>query len=75
MKIKVKYFGVLVEKIGCKEEFLIIEQEDLRSFFNIKYPEIKQIDYKIAVNHQLLGSRTEIKKIFEVALLPPFAGG
>ena len=78
MKVNVKYFGMLAEKIGCASETLELNFDhdcNLREYFESKYPSIKEINYKIAVNQQindfLANSKTEV----EIALLPPFAGG
>ena len=78
MTIDVKYFGMIAEKIGCSEENLdipISNDFNLRTFFESKYTVLKQSEYKIAVNHQFTDSVKESTEIFEIALLPPFAGG
>ena len=78
MKISVKYFGVIAEKIGFSSEEIEIEVSeklDLRAFFNQKHPEIKEITYKIAINQEITDFLELTENQIEVALLPPFAGG
>jgi molybdopterin converting factor small subunit len=78
MTVDVKYFGMIAEKISRSEESLNIPISNgfnLRTFFESKYPVLKQSEYKIAVNHQFTDVVNESTEIFEIALLPPFAGG
>ena len=78
MTVEVKYFGMIAEKIGCSQERLdlsISDDMNLRTFFESKYPVLKQSEYKIAVNHQFTDVINESSDILEIALLPPFAGG
>ncbi len=76
--INVKYFGMITETIGKSSEQLKIEVIDgvnLKVFFENKYPQLKKMDYKIAINQQLTDILNEALNNVEVALLPPFAGG
>ena len=78
MKISVKYFGIIAEKIGFSSEEIEIEVSEslyLRDFFNQKQPEIKEITYKIAINQEITDILNFKEGQIEVALLPPFAGG
>ncbi len=78
MTVDVKYFGMIAEKIGCSEQCLeipIYGDFNLRSFFELKYSVLKESAYKIAVNHQFTDMVNESTEVFEIALLPPFAGG
>jgi molybdopterin synthase sulfur carrier subunit len=78
MKINVKYFGIIAEKIGLYSEEIemdVSKKIDLRAFFNLKHPEIKEITYKIAINQEITDFLELTKNQIEVALLPPFAGG
>ena len=75
MKATVKYFGMIAEKIGCVEEVLEMDKENLRNYFETKYPEIKGMNYKIAVNQVLTDVLQKNNGRTEIALLPPFAGG
>lgn len=79
MKITLKYFGMIAEALAKQEEELAVEQSqtvsDLRNQLEKTYPKLKSIDYRIAVNQNLVESDHIIKQDSEVALLPPFAGG
>lgn len=78
MKVKVRYFGMLAEQIGMAEEWLdltVEEDLDLEAFFNLKYPKIQKINYKIAINQELNKVLKSDCLVTEIALLPPFAGG
>lgn len=79
MTTTIQYFGMLAEHIGKSGETINFQTEndviELNSFFESKYPVLKNLTYKIAVNQELTENTTlnEIPK--EIALLPPFAGG
>jgi len=77
MKIKIVYFGLIVDAIGIQSE--LIEDKDisgsLSTFFDIKYPELKKLNYKIAVDGEFSDTIPENSTTKEIALLPPFAGG
>ncbi len=78
MIVNVKYFGMIAEKLGMAEEQFDLDVQvnfNLRSFFESKYPEISQFNYKIAVNQQLTEEIVDTNGEAEIALLPPFAGG
>lgn len=79
MKITLKYFGMIAEALAKQDEVLSMEQSqtvsDLRNHLEKKYPKLKSIDYRIAVNQNLVESNHSIQADSEVALLPPFAGG
>lgn len=78
MIANIKYFGMIAEKIGSVSESVelnIGNSYNLRTFFEDRYPEIKGMNYKIAVNQQITDFITEENNDLEIALLPPFAGG
>jgi molybdopterin converting factor small subunit len=79
MEIKVEYYGLLADKIDRKSEILnqqeFEEWESVSAFFNNKYPLLKELNYKVAVNNKLTDSICQEESIKEIALLPPFAGG
>lgn len=76
MKASIKYFGMIAEKLNRDSEILeIIPGMNLKAFIEYKYPELKEMEFKIAINKEL---RDEIKpgdEELEIAVLPPFAGG
>ncbi len=48
---------------------------NLRDYFETRHPELKEVNYKIAVNHEITDMLPANIEIKQVALLPPFAGG
>jgi len=78
MKVNIKYFGMIAEKIQCQNETLELEfngQLQLRDFFLDKYPTLNGMNFQIAINQELNEILTESSDSNEIALLPPFAGG
>lgn len=76
MKANVKYFGMIAERLHRDSEILEITPGiNFKAFIEYKYPELKEMEFKIAINQEL---REEIKpgeEDLEIAVLPPFAGG
>ena len=78
MKVKVKYFGIIAERVGSSDAFVDLNEVgiiNLRDFFEEKHPDIKELSYKIAVNHEINDIVEDVSSVSEIALLPPFAGG
>lgn len=78
MNVEVKYFGMIAEHIGIDTEcfeFKVVKEKNLRDYFNLKYPLIASMNYKIAINQEINDIILEGQKNAEIALLPPFAGG
>ncbi len=79
MKIKLVFFGVLVDVTGKSEIDLFTEDlKDvalLNSYLSSNYPLLTNHQYKIAVNQEIAGNEQLLYDGDEVALLPPFAGG
>lgn len=76
MKAKVKYFGMIAEKINQEEENIEFNNgENVRQFMENKYPELKEMEFKIAINQELREELNENDQEIEIAVLPPFAGG
>ncbi len=79
MTLRIKYFGLIAEKIGKKEEVLTLDKEEfdveaLRKFCFSKY-ELKDMQsVQVAVNQSIQRSGL-LKNGDEVAFLPPYAGG
>jgi molybdopterin synthase sulfur carrier subunit len=77
MTLSIKYFGLLAEVTGCKEEkidFLGNSILDLKNVLFQKHEGLKIKDFQIAQNNELTSNETVITEV-EIALLPPFAGG
>ncbi len=79
MTTTIQYFGMLAEQIGKSSEQIDFEIEnnqiELQQFFEDKYPVLKNLSYKIAVDQELLEEPIMKASPSEIALLPPFAGG
>ncbi len=78
MALTIKYFGMLAEATQCNEESMEItgfNVKELKDTLLKQYPDLKNKNFKIAVNHTLVDDKTTITNHAEVALLPPFAGG
>ena len=74
--IKVLYFGITQEISGSvSEEFTALTTGDLRRQILERYPRMKSVVFRMALNGTMLTSDTSLKERDTVALLPPFAGG
>ena len=74
--IKVLYFGIAQEIAGSvTEEFAAKSTDDLRRQILERYPRMKSVVFRLALNGSMLTSDTSLKEKDTIALLPPFAGG
>jgi molybdopterin synthase sulfur carrier subunit len=77
MKIKIKYFGMLTDITSCEEEIIdfsgVLISELLEVLF-IKYPNLKNKNFQVAQNNELVPVKAKITSQ-EIVLLPPFSGG
>jgi molybdopterin synthase sulfur carrier subunit len=77
MNISIKYFGQLAEVTQQEEESVEFSKHsisDLVESLFVKYPDLKNKDFKVAQNNELVSADAKITGA-EIALLPPFAGG
>ncbi|GAA4270107.1 MoaD/ThiS family protein [Hyunsoonleella aestuarii] len=77
MLITIKYFGQIAEVTQKEEEQLEVSKgsvSGLLNTLNTKYSDLKNKDFQIAQNQELVDLDTELTGA-EIALLPPFAGG
>ncbi|SEQ54956.1 molybdopterin synthase subunit MoaD [Hyunsoonleella jejuensis] len=77
MLITIKYFGQIAEVTQKNEEQIEISGgsiSELLSTLITKYSDLKNKDFQIAQNQELVDLDTELTGA-EIALLPPFAGG
>jgi len=77
MQITIKYFGQIAEVTQTHEEILEIKNglvSDLLELLNSKYIGLKNKDFQIAQNQEIVSIETELSGA-EIALLPPFSGG
>lgn len=77
MLVTIKYFGLIAEITKCQEESLQVSGvaiNDLLNILYLKYPSLKEKDFQVAQNQELVSFETLLNGK-EIALLPPFAGG
>jgi sulfur-carrier protein len=77
MKLTIKYFGLLAEVAQCSEEqveFSGTLVSDLLETIYIKYPNLKEKDFQVAQDNEIVSKNIIITQT-EIALLPPFSGG
>ncbi|MGK0254199.1 MAG: molybdopterin synthase sulfur carrier subunit [Mariniflexile sp.] len=77
MTITIKYFGLIAEVTQREEETIHFSEGtfyDLLELLNSKYPELKNKDFQVAQNQELVSLETKVSGN-DIALLPPFAGG
>ena len=73
----VRIFGQLLDIIG-KSSVQINDAADTDELINnlqSKYPALKNVTYKLAVDRTIIQSNTYLRQDAEIALLPPFSGG
>jgi molybdopterin synthase sulfur carrier subunit len=77
MHIKIKYFGQIAEVTQMEEESLEFSGSSISELLDTlyaKYKLLKNKDFRVAQNQELVSIETKITGS-EIALLPPFAGG
>ncbi len=77
MKVKLRYYGKLVERIGKSDEILLVDDITVRELLSIlekKYPQLKQLSIKIAQNNRITNIDETITSS-KIDVFPPFSGG
>ena len=77
MHINIKYFGQISEVTQTDEESLEFSGSlvsELLETLNEKYDKLKNKDFQVAQNQELVPTETKLTG-GDIALLPPFAGG
>lgn len=77
MQITIKYFGLLAEVTQCSEEQINCSTNTVLELLDLLYkrfPELKEKDFQIAQNNNIVGLNSKLESS-EIALLPPFSGG
>jgi molybdopterin synthase sulfur carrier subunit len=77
MNLKIRYFGLLAEITNCSEETLQFSKSsvsDLLELLFAKYPELREKDFQVAQDLEIVSKDTLLLES-EIALLPPFSGG
>ena len=73
-----KYFGQIADQLQLAEETISIEVNEtlnVREFIEKRYPSLAQNTYQIAINEAFEELIEPSMNVYEIALLPPFAGG
>lgn len=73
--IKLMSFGRLKEILGSDLELEAENSEELLIQLNEKFPQLKDLKLRIAVNQKIISENTELKNNDVVALMPPYSGG
>jgi len=78
MPLHIKYFGMIAEATNVQEEYIEIDNcttAELLDQLIVRYPQFKNMDCKVAIDHKIATMNDRITSESEIALLPPFAGG
>ncbi|MGZ5192114.1 MAG: MoaD/ThiS family protein [Flavisolibacter sp.] len=77
MEISVKAFGQIADIFGSRSLQLknVDSTDDLRNKIENEFPELKKLNYLVAVDRNIIQNDTIISDKTEIALLPPFSGG
>lgn len=73
--IKLMSFGRLKEILGSDIELEAENSEELLNQLNEKFPLLKDLKLRIAVNQKIISENTALKDNDVVALMPPYSGG
>lgn len=76
--VEVRFYGLIAERLNQSETTLSIPNTsviDLRQHFNMQWPFLKEVSYKIAIDQELRDELNKNEQPKEIAILPPFAGG
>jgi len=77
MEVNIKYFGLLSEVTNCNEEVIDFSGSHIYELIDVlynKYAVLKDKDFQVAQNHELVSFETKLTSN-EIVLLPPFSGG
>ena len=77
MQLTIKYFGLIAEVTKCNEEPLEFSGtyiNELLETVYLKYPKLKEKDFQVAQNNEIVSKDIIITQT-EIAILPPFSGG
>ena len=79
MSLSITYFGMIAEATGSSSERLASEGNEtvgkLRETLVSKYPTLSELEFKIAVDSNVVEDNEKLQDGALIALLPPFAGG
>jgi len=77
VSMNIKVFGQLYDIIGTNSFEMddVANTDELIQDLQSKYPVLKNVKFKVAVNRNIIQSNTTLQRDAEIALLPPFSGG
>jgi molybdopterin synthase sulfur carrier subunit len=76
-EITVLTFGIVTEIIGRSSFVMsnVTSTEELKQQLETTFPPLKNINFAIAVNKQMITTPMQLESNATIALLPPFSGG
>jgi molybdopterin converting factor small subunit len=75
-RVRVLYFGAAQEIAGkADEELAAVDTASLRTEILGRYPAMRNISFRMALNRTLLREDSDLKENDLIAILPPFQGG
>jgi molybdopterin synthase sulfur carrier subunit len=77
MNLKIRYFGLLAEITNHSEETIVFSKSSVSDLLELlfeKYPKLKEKDFQVAQDLEIVSMETILLES-EIALLPPFSGG
>ena len=79
MELNILYFGMIVEITHKNNEVLTVHEKcnssELENILAQKYIELSSLNYKIAIDKEIVTDTITLEPTNEIALLPPFSGG
>lgn len=73
--VKIISFGRLKEILGPDFEAEAENTDDLINKLTEKFPQLKDLKLRIAVNQKIISENTELHNNDVAALMPPYSGG
>lgn len=77
MKVEVRFFGQLIDKLGlavCQLEISALKFEAVRDALEQAFPALKSMSYQLAQNNAIIEGETTLDQSI-IDVFPPFSGG
>lgn len=77
MKVEVRFFGQLIDKLGlavCQLEISALKFEAVRDALEQAFPALKSMSYQLAQNNAIIEGETALDQSI-IDVFPPFSGG
>ena len=77
MKVEVRFFGQLIDKLGLAVYQLEVsaqKSEDVRNDLEQAFPALKSMSYQLAQNNAIIEGETVLDQS-AIYVFPPFSGG